>query len=346
MSLCRAAAFAATLCASVGSHGADWREALAARIAAIDANTPGALGLYVHDLGDGTTFEHDADRAWYLASTVKVPVAIAVLEAAERGGLSLDETLVLRESDYVDGAGDLLQQKPGARYTIAQLIEKSIVHSDSTATDMLIRRLGPEALNRSIARWAPGGFAPLTSIVDVRHAVYAGLHPRASTLTNMDVVRLKSAASGDARLVALARRLGVAPSELSTQDLETAFERYYARGLNAASLEAFGTLLAKLVRGALLDETHTALLLAHMGRITTGSRRIQAGLDPGTPFAQKTGTQVERACNVGIVHPDGKLRAPLVVAACLERFGPTAVAERALADIGRALEATVLDGSP
>lgn len=338
-----AVALVAALCASAAARGEGWREALAARVAAIDADTPGALGIYVHDLGDGTTFEHDADRRWYLASTVKVPVAIAVLESAERGRLSLDETLVLRESDYVDGAGDLLQQKPGARYTIAELLEKSIVHSDSTATDMLIRRLGPEALNRSVARWVPGGFAPLTSIVDVRHAVYAGVHPRASTLSNMDIVRLRSAASGDARLVALAQRLGVAPAELSTRDLETAFERYYAGGLNAASLEAFGTLLAKLVRGELLDDEHTALLLGHMRRITTGSRRIQAGLDPGTPFAQKTGTQVERACNVGIVHPDGKARAPLVVAACLERFGPTAVAERALAEVGRALEATVLE---
>jgi beta-lactamase class A len=51
------------------------------------------------------------------------------------------------------------------------------------------------------------------------------------------------------------------------------------------------------------EVVHTALVLDAMERITTGDRRIKAGLPAGVSFAQKTGTQISRACNVGVVHP-------------------------------------------
>ena len=322
---------------------ASWVAPLAAAIERIDRDTPGALGVYLRRLDDGATLSHAGERPWYLASTVKVPVAIAVLEAVEEGRLALDEALELRRSDFVDGAGDLIWQEPGGRYPIATLLEKSLVHSDSTATDMLIRRLGEDELNRRIARWLPGGgFGPLTTILQVRYDAYGELHPGVAGLDNMDLVRLKNAEPGAARLEALRAQLGVPRSELAADSIDDAFERYYRSPRNSATLQAFATLLEKLVRRELLSEAHTGLLLGHMAAITTGRRRIQAGLPAGTPFAQKTGTQLARACNMGILRPD----APdaVVVAACVERFDALADAERALAELGRALSAAGLAG--
>ena len=60
-------------------------------------------------------------------------------------------------------------------------------------------------------------------------------------------------------------------------------------------------MLEKLARGELLDEKYRALLLNHMRAITTGAKRIQAGLPAGLTFAQKTGTQHERACNMELL---------------------------------------------
>jgi beta-lactamase class A len=48
------------------------------------------------------------------------------------------------------------------------------------------------------------------------------------------------------------------------------------------------------------------MILSHginMREIATGTHRIQAGLPPGTAFAPKTGTQLERACNLGVIDP-------------------------------------------
>ena len=313
---------------------ARWPDDLAERIATVDSNAPGTLGVFLLRLADGARVGHHAERHWYLSSTVKVPIAIAVLQHVDEGRLSLDQELELREADFVDGAGDLLWQEPGTRWSIAQLLEKSIRDSDSTATDMLLRRIGEDDLNRRIADWVPGdAFGPISTILDVRYAAYGHLHPGVAALGNMDLVRLKNADAGAARYRALAAALGVAESDLALPDLDSAFERYYASGANSATLEGYGLLLARLARGELLSADSTALLLGHMQAISTGDDRIRAGLPGDVAFAQKTGTQHARACNMGIVAP-GEPRA-LVVAACVERFGEDLdAAERALRELG------------
>src|SRR5690606_39867228 len=75
-----------------------WVAALEREVGAIDAAMPGDFGAYVHRLGppdEAGELDLGDGRAWYLSSTIKVPVAIAVLEAADAGDLSLDEELEL-----------------------------------------------------------------------------------------------------------------------------------------------------------------------------------------------------------------------------------------------------------
>lgn len=318
---------------------APWRDALAERIRQIDEDMPGNFGVYVKDLASGAVVEHHADRPWYLASTVKVPVAMAVLAEVEAGRLTLEQEVELRETDYVDGAGDLVWQEPGASFSVATLIGKSIENSDSTATDMLIRLVGERRLARYLDDWTDG-FDTLTTILQVRYDAYGQLHPAVKDLDNRQIVSLRQADAGESRLQALARLLDVERGDLRMDSMEEAFERYYATGKNSATLEGFGVLLERLVAGELLNEAHTRRLLDHMRRITTGDRRISAGLGSGVEFAQKTGTQAARACNVGIVH--AKENARLLVAACAEKFDELAQAEQAFRALGQALVETVL----
>ena len=143
------------------------------------------------------------------------------------------------------------------------------------------------------------------------------------------------------RLQALADALGVPRAELGDTTLEQVFEDYYARGLNSATLPAYGRLLERLASGELLSPRSTALLLGHMRAISTGSRRIQAGLPAGADFAQKTGTQQQRACNVGLLDPGLGRDGATVVVACAEHFGELEQAEQAFQALGRALAAAL-----
>lgn len=325
------------LCSGIGAHAQTRVDRLAEAVAAIDREHPGNLGLYAEHLASGDRVGYESARRWYLASTVKLPLAIAVLQAAREGRLSLDDEMVLQQSHYVDGEGELLWAEPGARYTVESLIGHSIENSDSTATDWLMNHLGVEAFNERIrADMVAEGLGPFTTILQVRYDAYGELHPDAEKLSNMDFVRFRSAGESDVRVSEFKRKLGLRDQELGTPTLEKAFARYYQRELNSGTLEAFAELLKKLVQGELLDAADTARVLRHARNISTGDERIRVGLPDGVPFAQKTGTQIERACNVGIIFPQTQART-VVVAACTEGFGDIENAEAQFQRLGRAM---------
>jgi beta-lactamase class A len=289
----------------------------------------------VKNLKDGSALSYQGSRQWYLSSTTKVPIAVALLKKVENGEISLARQLTLQKSDYVDGAGELQRTRPGTKFTVRSLLERMLVHSDSSATDMLVRLIGVDYLND----YLKDGFGDFTTILQVRYDAFGELHPKARNLTNIDFIEFKRAKTFEDRLGLFTARLGLKRDDLVAPSIDEAFERYYRRGLNSSSLEAYGDLLERLVKGELLNPTHTEMVLGFMKKITTGERRLKAGLPKGTEFAQKTGTQIARICNMGVVNPSGE---PVVVTACVEKFKDQAGAEDVLRRVGEAMAETIL----
>jgi beta-lactamase class A len=321
-----------------------WDTRIEQQIIQIDKEMPGNLGVYVKYLGDEKAYGYKADSEWYLSSTIKIPLAIAILQKAEAGELSLEDKITLRESDFVDGAGDLLWEKPGTTFTIASLIEKSVINSDSSATDMLIGLIGEDAFNQQIReKMVPEGINQLTTILRVRYDAYAELHEKALELTNMDILHVHSTRSRPERLNRLIEKMSVDKSELNASSIEEAFERYYERGLNSGKLESMGLMLERLYNGELLSEKNTDFLLNAMKSITTGDNRIKAGLPRDIEFAQKTGTQIRQACNIGIIFPDDRRNSqPIIIAACIKDFDEISEAEQTFESVGRAVTEALL----
>ena len=315
-----------------GGHAPDpgW-DALAGQLAALDAEHGGSLGVYLLDLASGQGTGWQADQPWYLASGIKVPVAIAVLRAVERGELALDTEVVLEPGDFVDGAGPTVHRKAGERLRVDWLLEQMLVHSDNTASDVLIRVAGLDVVN-AIAAELMGQPVRITTLADVRRHAYSALHPAAAQLGPQDLLALKRAPFGGARLAVLAERLGIARTELRMDRIVPAFEAYYASGLNAAPLAAYARMLAALAEGRALGPRLTEWLLATMARAETGQRRIVAGLPGHVRFAHKTGTQLRRQCDFGIASADGGAR--LVIAACVADAPSRAAGEAALRAVG------------
>lgn len=312
------------------------------KIRQIDEESPGNLGIYIKNLEDGEVVSYNADRDWYLASTVKIPLAIAILQKIEAGELSLNDELTLRESDKVDGSGDLIWQEAGTSYTIEALIEMMMRDSDSTATDMLIRFLGEEDLNHHIRENINSeGLEPITTILQVRYDAYGEVHENVANLSNLDIIRIRGVSNLSDRLNELLRLMSVDESELQADSIVEAFERYYDRGLNSGRLDAMGSMLERLVEGELLSDVHTDFLLDIMANVTTGDRRIKAGLPEGIRFSHKTGTQIGRACNIGIIYPPTGEK-PIIVSACMEQHLAVRDAETAFEKIGRSLAETWL----
>lgn len=315
-----------------------WNTKLLQDIQKIDEHSPGTMGVYIKKLSDGSEIKYSSERPWYLASTVKVLVAIKLLQDVEKGKISLDKKLILKESDYVDGSGETIWKEPGSVLSIGYLLEKMMTQSDSTAADILINQIGINELNQWIQKNADG-FTPLTTLLQVRYDAYKELHPKAASLTNMDFIRFKKV-SAENRHLEFAKKLDLSPQQLKQKSLIEAFEKYYERGLNSAKLSAFGQILEKLNNNELLSKANSQKLLSYMSKMETGEKRIKAGLPEGTAFAQKTGTQIRRFCNVGILNP--QTEKATVLAVCAEKLEDQKEAESAFEKLGQKLASQVL----
>lgn len=313
-------------------------------IARIDRETPGTLGVHILDVRSGEEASYQADRPWYLASVTKILVAICVLQKDDAGELSLNDEIPLDSSRFVDGSGSLRFMKPGTPLTIRFLLEQMISKSDSTAADTLIAMLGESGLNDQARKISPQGLGPFTSLLQVRYDVYSLLHPRAIELSNRQIVELKGIANRAQRMKRFMAILGLKPNELHAPTLDAAYEQYYKSGKNTGTLTAMSSVLERLWKGELLSANNTDFLIGLMDQIETGGGRIAAGLSSDLHFAQKTGTQVSRICNVGILRKSKPQGAPLIavdkvltVSACVEGFKKQKDAERALQALGEAI---------
>ncbi|MCE8038573.1 serine hydrolase [Halomonas sp. MCCC 1A11062] len=319
-----------------------WAERLEARLALLEAGYAGEIGVHVRELGSGARLGWRDDEYWYLASLVKLPVAIELMARVETGEMSLQDRLTLQRSDYVDGAGSTNWASPGSALPLRQLLESMMIVSDNTASDMLIRHLGLESVNYRARHLTPGGgLGPITTLVDVRRHAYANLHPSAFTLGGMDFIELRKRQSDSTRLAWLRQRLGLTPQQLQVPSIDQAFQLYYATDLNAGRLDAFADLLEELAEDRALGTQATAELLAIMARTTSGEWRLKAGLGRDIRLAHKTGTQHRRVCDAGIAtqgYGDDARR--VVIVACVRGELDLARNEQILAAVGRAIRET------
>lgn len=332
------ALLAATLAGAASAQAPAWIATLKSGLLAIEAQHRGRLGVHVRDLDTGASLSHRADQRWYLASMVKVPVAIAVLRGVERGQYGLETTVSLRASDLVDGAGTTHLAPVGSHLSIRALLEQMIIHSDNIATDMLIALVGLPEVNALIRSLVPEGLQRITTLAEIRRHVYGHVVPDVDRLTGRDLMLLRHARSDAERLQILRQLVNAPESRRLLPTLEDAYAAYYATGLNSGRLDAYADLLAQLVDGKALTPPSTDYLLGLMERVVTGRHRLKAGLPTGVRLAHKTGTQRRRVCDAGLLRwPEAGQERRALVVACMRDEPSLDRAEAALMQVGLAV---------
>lgn len=86
-----------------------------------------------------------------LASIFKLYVLYAVADAVKAGTVRWDDQLTITAEGKKLGSSGFDKLPPGSRITVRQAADKMIATSDNMATDMLIGRLGPGAVERALA---------------------------------------------------------------------------------------------------------------------------------------------------------------------------------------------------
>ncbi len=125
-------------------------DTLETAIAAIAADVPGRLGVTVRFLQEGIEVGYAADDLFPSASVIKIPIMVEVYRQADVGTLRLDELLPVLKEEMTDGSGLLQYLHVGLPLTVADALELMIAISDNTATNLLVRRVGADAVNTTM----------------------------------------------------------------------------------------------------------------------------------------------------------------------------------------------------
>lgn len=100
------------------------------------------ITLHYRDFSNGDEFKINSTSAKKAASTIKLPLALFIMELAAAKKINLNEKLTYKRHHYYGGSGVIQKQKVGTTYTIRDLVNKAMVHSDNIAFIMLREKVG------------------------------------------------------------------------------------------------------------------------------------------------------------------------------------------------------------
>lgn len=164
----------------------------------IDRVAGAEVAVSFRDLATGDSLDLGADVDFHAASTMKIPVMIEVLRAAEAGRLGLDQEVLLvnRFHSIVDGSPYSLEAdqdsdsamygRIGARVAVREMMERMIVRSSNLATNALIALVGAEHATASARALGAHRIRVLRGVEDAK-AYAAG---RNNTTTSADLAVL------------------------------------------------------------------------------------------------------------------------------------------------------------
>lgn len=271
------------------------------RLDAIAARHGEPIGIAVADVGAGWAVAVAGDHFFPQQSVSKTWVALAVLDAVDRGDLDLKSAVTMTFADrsvFNQPLGRSLSAD-GLEITIADLLHHALAFSDNSANDTLIRIVGLDAVRDVLAR---KGLDGIRMGSDERHlqALIAGL--------------AWSPSYGEGRNFEQAR------AKLDRLHRRQALSAYLSDPIDGATPMGIVAALAALHSGELMSATSQAFLMETLAATRTGPARLKGGLPSGWKIAHKTGTgQDFEGGSVGIndiallTAPDGRTYAVAVL---------------------------------
>ena len=136
-------ALAAAWCLVSLTDGADVQK----QIQDVARKFPGELGVFAKHLHSGETVSWNPDTTFPTASVIKVAIMIEAFDRIARGVLHVDTPVRVRADAKVGGSGVLRDLHDDAEMSVGDLIRLMIVVSDNTATNLLLEKVGVEAVN-------------------------------------------------------------------------------------------------------------------------------------------------------------------------------------------------------
>jgi len=287
------------------------------KIERISSGLVGHMGVAAQEIGTETRIKLNGDEAFVMASTLKVAVAVTLLDLVDQGQIKLSDLIDISPEMMVAGPNPIVQNfvHPGLKLSIANLIEVMITESDNTAADICLKLAGgPASVTKKLR-----SIGILEQRID-RYGVellqdFCGLPTRGYASAVVEAV------TKDPTLLARIPNRNI-EFEIDPRDQTTP--------------NAMLDLLLAIDSGEVLGNKSREFLLASMSRTRTGGARLKGLLPRGALVAHKTGTLGGVANDVGFITlPDGRRFAIAVFTK--SSATPEGDRERAIAEVSRTI---------
>lgn len=122
------------------------------RVKARIAGFQGKVSLYAKNLDSGASYDLMADAPVRTASTIKLAIMVECFAEAAEGKLRMIEPIKVIEAEKVSGSGLLQDFTDGDQLPLRDVMDLMIVVSDNTATNLILDRIGGDAVNARMAQ--------------------------------------------------------------------------------------------------------------------------------------------------------------------------------------------------
>jgi beta-lactamase class A len=112
----------------------------------------GKVSLYAKNLDTGASYGLRADDPVRTASTIKLAIMVECFAEAAEGKLKWTEPLTVTADEKVSGSGLVQDFSNGDQLPIRDMVDLMIVVSDNTATNLILNRIGGNAVNARMAQ--------------------------------------------------------------------------------------------------------------------------------------------------------------------------------------------------
>jgi beta-lactamase class A len=243
----------------------------------------------VRHIESGEGFAVNGDVFFPLASVVKLPILTEVMAEIGEGRFGLADEWSLGPGDqFYEGSllSDL--KAPGVRLSVENLINMMMWLSDNTATDVLLRKVGIDAVNARMKSFGIEGIRVDRTIRELLLDYFIGDARKYASMPKDEFSRLYARTT--------AEDPGVLASARADFDLNPA---------DQATPLAVNALLEKIFRKEILAAASCDHILEVMAGCQTGERRIRGLLPRETVVAHKTGTIGGTVNDCGIIELPG-----------------------------------------
>jgi beta-lactamase class A len=137
---------------SYGCFGQQTQGALDAAVQAKISHFGGKASLYAKNLQTGETYSLRGSEPVRTASTIKLAILVECFFEAAEGKLKWSEPITVTKDEQVSGSGLLQDFTPGVQLPIKDVVDLMIVVSDNTATNLILNRIGGNAVNERMEK--------------------------------------------------------------------------------------------------------------------------------------------------------------------------------------------------